>query len=518
MRQGRKNPDFFIGRKVGNSQGFFILPGKPEDLLPFEQKFPVQQGTGLSSPITVYLNDLIRRIMRQLAFLFPTFVLLFLLTGACGSSKKLEKPSEYYEEVGEYPVSKVHIPVRINIREVEQSLNRQLDGVIFEDNDLHDGDRMMLRAVKKERLQLTIDSQQIRYALPLLLWIKYDAGITDVEASGEIILDMSTSFRVTPDWRILTETELEGHQWVREPKLRLGAMSVSVGGVLDLILRNGSDYLTDNIDQQVSKSLNLEEIILDVWRQMNEPMLVSQEYNTWLTVNPVRLAMTPLHSEQKQAASTILIEARPYIKLGVRPVSQALPALPPLEFVSEADDDIFLLVDTEVTYLEAERIAKSQLVGETFESGNRSVTVEDIEIYGSGDHLVVNTSLSGSYNGSVFLEGVPAYNPRRNTVEIKDLQFTLSTANFLHKSAGWLLKSTIKRKIQENMSFLLDYNLDDMKEELQHQIDSYPLSEGLVLNGTIDDLGILDVFLTEKAIRVAIGLTGQVAIDVNGLK
>ena len=112
--------------------------------------------------------------------------------------------------------------------------------------------------------------------------------------------------------------------------------------------------------------------------------------------------------------------------------------------------------------------------GETFEQGKRSVTIEDIELFGQGEKLVVNTKLSGSYNGNIYMVGKPEYNQKKNSIDIKNLKFTLETRNFLLKSAGWLLRSTVKKKIQENMDFLLEYNMAEIEKQMQEQLKNLP--------------------------------------------
>ena len=451
--------------------------------------------------------------------------LLFLLSVgmagliACKSSRPLERPVERYEELATPIPSVVNIPVSIDLIELERTLNQQLPPVLYEDNDLNDGDRMMLRALKQGDIRLRIDSQKVKYQIPLLLWVRYDAGITNVEANGEIELDMTTEFNINPDWSFSTKTDLVNHRWLREPNLRMGMMSLPVGSVMNVVLRNGRHYLTDLIDEQVRESLRLEGLIGSVWKQMYDPMLLAEQYNTWLTVNPKRLAMTPLRTEGNSISTTIVVESMPEIKVGARPNRLTVaPPLPPLQFVNQGRDDFLINLTTEVSYAEAERLAREQLRGETFESGKYAVTVEDIEIYGSGNNLVVNTSLSGSYNGSVYLAGEPVYNPRKNSIEVEDLDFTLETKNFLHRSGSWLLRGTIRRKIEENMQFLLDYNLEDMKQQIQQQLDAYQLTEGVVLNGRLRELTIRNVYLTPQAVMVNVGMTGGVNLRVTAVE
>jgi len=455
--------------------------------------------------------------MHRLCLLLLIVALAHLL--ACKSSQPLERPAERYEERAVTTPSIVNIPIAINIAELERTLNQQLPAVLYEDNDMNDGDRMMLRALKQGTIRLRIDSQKVKYQVPLTLWIRYNAGITDLEASGEVELDMSTEFNINPDWTLTTKTELTNHRWMREPNLRMGMVTLPVGSVMNVVLRNSRHYLTDMIDRQVSESLQLETLIGSVWAQMFDPMLLAEEYNTWLTVNPMRLAMTPLQTQGDSVSTTIVVESMPEIKVGERPRRLTVaPPLPPFQTVARSQDDFLINLTTEVSYQAAERLARAQLTGQTFESGKYAVTVEDIEIYGSGNNLVVNTRLSGSYNGSIYLAGEPVYNARKNTIEVEDLDFTLETKNFLHRSGSWLLKGSIRRSIEENMRFLLDYNLDDIKRQIQQQLDHYRVTEGIVLNGQLRELNIRNVYLTPQAIMVNVGLTGGVNLHVSAVR
>ena len=442
-----------------------------------------------------------------------TFLMLSLL--ACKTGAKLERPEEKYEDLAERSLSIVNIPVIVDLRQLEQILNRQLQ-VLYEDNDLNDGDQMMLRAVKNGEIHLQVDSQKVIYTVPLLLWIKYDAGLAHIEANGEILLNMATGFEIQPDWNIATRTELIDYEWLREPKLRMGAVSIPVGSLLNVVIRNGRHYLTREMDKQVKENLKLKEVLGEVWQQMFHPILLSEEFNTWLTINPQRLAMTPLTTMEDKLSATIVVESYPDIKLGEAPVRQLLPPpLPPLQFVQQTKEDFVLNIFTEIDYEEAERIARVQMVGETYRSGKYAVTDKDVELYGSGNKLVVKTLITGSYNGNIYLEGEPVYNSRRNQVEIEDLDFTLSTKNVLHRSAGWILRGAIRRNIEQNMRFLLDYNLSDMRDQLQSQLRHQELLEGLVLDGQLQELNIRNVYLTPQAIMVNIGLSGRVNLKVS---
>lgn len=130
---------------------------------------------------------------------------------------------------------------------------------------------------------------------------------------------------------------------------------------------------------------------------------------------------------------------------------------------------------------------------------------------------MVNLTLSGSYTGSIFLTGEPVFNPQRNRIEIEDLEYTLDSKNFLLRSAAWLAKGTLKKKLQENMDYLLDYNIQDAQKQMQEQLNGYQLAPGVTLNGQLDNFDLYNAYLTADGIRVAVAMYGNVAVLVDGL-
>ena len=174
-------------------------------------------------------------------------------------------------------------------------------------------------------------------------------------------------------------------------------------------------------------------------------------------------------------------------------------------------------MDATLGYEDAERLTKQSIQGERFEQGSRYVVVEDVELFGQGNNLVVNLQLSGSYNGNIYLTGEPVFNPRRNRIEIEDLEYTLDSKNFLLRSAAWLAKGTLKKKLQENMDFLLDYNLQDAQQQMQEQLADYEISTGVRLQGKLDELQLHNAYLTTDGIKVVMVMNGELGVKVNGL-
>jgi hypothetical protein len=227
--------------------------------------------------------------------------------------------------------------------------------------------------------------------------------------------------------------------------------------------------------------------------------------------------MTRLRLDNDKITSTVVVQSKPRVMIGQKPEARTPADLPGFEYRGETNEDFEINIQSEITYEEAERIGKMNLVGETFSSGKRAVTIQDLNMYGKGNKLIVSTKMTGSYNGEIYMEGKPVYNPRKNTIDIEDLDFTLDTRNFLYKSASWLLKSTIKKKVQENLDFLLDANMNDLKDQMAKQLENYQITKGITLKGELDDLAIQNAFLAPEGIKVFLSISGKLNVDVTGL-
>lgn len=439
-----------------------------------------------------------------------------LLAAAC-ATKQPARPAEQYEALFEEKPSTINIPVDISLRGLERSLNQQLKGVIYEDNDLRDGDNMRIRAEKSQDIRLGVDSQLIKYRVPLSLWIQYDLGISKVEAEGDLSIDFKTAFAITKDWNIVTATEVVRYDWLKKPRLKMGVVNLPIGFIAGLVLENSKATITRNIDRLMQEQFSLRDMVGEAWEKMYKPVLVSEAYNTWLAVNPQAVGMAPLDMRGDRIRGSIFVETLPRVYIGRPPENIRPLPLPPLEVQREAGEGFTVYLNTVISYEEAERIARGQLLGETFSQGKRSVTVQDIELYGQGNKIVVNTVLSGSYNGSIYLIGKPVYNFRKNAIEIESLDYELSSRNFLLKSAGWLLKSTMKNKIEDNMNFLLDYNLQEMKAQFQQQLEEYKISEDVTLKGELSEVSVQNAYLAPESIVVSLAMSGRLNVYVKGL-
>lgn len=444
-------------------------------------------------------------------------VAMALLAASCKTAKPT-RPVESYEERFEDKTSVLHLPVELEVAELERTLNAQLSGVVYEDNSFNDGDNMTLRATKKDYIRIQLEGMTLRYRVPLSLFIRYDVGLGKVDADAGIVLNFRTDLSLLPNWTMQTVTTLENHQWLETPRIRLGAINIPVSTIANYVLKRTQATLASGIDEEIKESFQLDSYMRQAWQLLHEPYELSSVYRAWLTVNPRHIGITPLDTRNGRIKTTIVVEALPDMAFGPKPRVSYVSPLPSFSYQQVSDNQEFVVfINSLITYDEAERLAKQSVQGARFEQGSRYVEVRDIELYGQGTQLVINLALDGSYKGNIYLTGRPEFNPQKNSIDIKDLEYTLDTKNFLAKSAGWLLKSTLKAKIQENLDFLVNYNMQDLHQQIQTSLNNYTLAQGITIDGQLHQLNLFNAYLTTTGIKVSVALRGDVLVKIQGL-
>lgn len=442
----------------------------------------------------------------------------------CSSSKKATdapRPAEtYLTPTDDQAVSTIAVPVHISMDDLMRSINQQLSAsALYEDYSYDDNghDDLMMNAWKSRDISIFVSGNTLRYRVPVKLWIKKRLFVGEAEANGELALAFKTQYTINPDWSITTNTEVEYHEWLTPPVLKTGIGEIGIETLSSLVLSRSKRTLAQSLDRVVSQQLSLRPYVQEVWNAIQEPTLLSPEYRMWVKTTPTSIGMTPLTVENNTIKSKIAVECLNDVTFGEKPVFRENTLLPNLSILAEAPDDFALTFKTDVPFNEAEQMAKGIMLGQEFTSGKRKVKVEDIKIWGNADKIVVNTRLSGAFNGQIYFMGRPRLNAAKNQIEVADLDFHVDTKNFLMKSASWIFQGPIRKQMAAAMTFPLEENLTSLKTSVQETLNYYEIQPGVVLTGQISEIFVKDTRVTPSGIRVDLFSKGRVNVDVKGL-
>jgi Domain of unknown function (DUF4403) len=454
--------------------------------------------------------------------IYSTFILFFSFLSCGTSQNQPQKPMETYQAAAAIPpsVSTVNIPVRMSVTQLERLLNNKMTGVIYEDNNLED-DGLMMKATKIQPIKMWLDGFQMGYRVPLKLWVfKKIIGNRGIEAEGEIALAFKTTLNINWDWSIDPKTELIGYEWIKNMAVKTGLGGIDVKYIANMIIERSKTTLTSSIDQQLKTQFQIRKNLEESWQMMQKPVPITSSYGTWwVKLTPQTVSMTPFKATSNDIIESV-ISATSFAEVVAgekEPVFRPNSYLPNFALGMGNANDFIVNLTTDISFKEAEAMAKTFVKGQKFNPGGKEIEVTDIQLFGQNDKIVVNTTFKGSYSGSLYLVGRPVFNPVKNTIELEDLDYDLQSKSFLLKSAKWLFDKKILSKMKEACVFPLDDNVKFFKTMMNDQLQNYKFNNNVTLRGSVEDIKVDKISLIEGNIKVNVSSKGKLTLDVDGL-
>jgi len=452
-------------------------------------------------------------------------LIVFFVALSC-KTIKIDKPKEEYVPMDYKPkISIVNLPIDIDIKKIEISVNDKFKGLIYEDNNLED-DNLQIKLWKSQNFSFNAVGSQIQYKIPLKIWSKFGwkiekfgFSVSDYyEATGEIALKYKTSVSVTKDWVIKTTTTSDGYEWIKKPSLSVGGITIPVTSIANIALKSCSGLINTQIDKTVTQSVPLKKYVQDAWVGIQTPMNVNKDYNVWLKIEPKELFCAPMSSANNHLNLSIGVKSIVESYIGHQPEASVNNTLPNLGFVKKSDDKFILNFSSDITFNQISEVARKELIGKEFSQGKKKVIINNLEVFGSEGKMMFVANLSGSVKGTVYFSGAPEYNKETSVIEIKNIDFEINTRNVLVKSANWLLHGTFLKMIEPNLKFPISDQVKDMKSTINNELKNYKVIDGILLNCNVSDIVIDDFWVVQGALKLIAHVEGKLNIKVEDIK
>ena len=92
------------------------------------------------------------------------------------------------------------------------------------------------------------------------------------------------------------------------------------------------------------------------------------------------------------------------------------------------------------------------------------------------------------------------------------MEFRLDTKNFLLKTAKWLFTDLIINKLEGNLQYSIDKDLQEIKKQIQEQFTNYEIQPGINVSGKVEDLEVIQVGMGVENIQAVVELKGDVQV------
>jgi len=450
-----------------------------------------------------------------LTFLLYTFSFLF----SCRTTMPVKPSESYTDSVPQAKPSLINIPVEMRLSSLENLLNKQLTGIIYEDTTLTD-DNLAIRAWKKENIKLSFDKGQFVYRVPLKLWIKagwkiekFGISLSDYrEVNAEIALKFKTAVAVNKDWTLVTQTVSDGYEWLSSPVLKIGPVNLPITFIADMIIKSNMATINSAIDNGLKSSLDLKATAQQAWEEVQKPMLLDEDYKLWLKVSPQAVYASPITVINGIVRQTSAIQGVSECYVGKMPAYTVNPKIPSITPDKKLADNFIVNIMSYTPFDYIDSVSKAMMLNTTYNFGKKSITITGITVYGRDENMIVETSVTGSIKGKLYFEGVPAYRSADSAIIMENLAFHIDTQSFLLKTANWLYNGGIEKIIQKKMVYPIGSDIRSTYDLVQENIRHYDLGEGFFLNGKLSKLEVQQPFLSKGFVLAPLAFEGKVSV------
>ena len=125
--------------------------------------------------------------------------------------------------------------------------------------------------------------------------------------------------------------------------------------------------------------------------------------------------------------------------------------------------------------------------------------------------------MSGTVRATIYLKGKPAFDSEKSEIYFANLDYELNTQQAMLKAASWLIKSTLKKKMESAFRYNVKDDIEGAKASINTFLGGYVYDDLLEVKGSLGNLSMKGVSADEKAIRVVFFAEGKATVKILNL-
>lgn len=452
-------------------------------------------------------------------------ILVVVAWSACKSIKPAEPNYPVARKTYTRSTSGINIPVEIPLQILEERLNKQFHGVLYNDDSYTRPtvDDVKIKVYQNNRIVVAAAADQLLFTVPLKIWAqaRWKACSFCPEIEKQTIFDvevfLKSKVEVLKNYQFRMSTSADGFEWRSAPTVSLGPIDIPIARLLEGVLQTQLTNITKEIDKGVNSAVDLKSQISQLWTVVQNPILLDDSTKTWMVIEPRTIQLAPITSNKQNMLINFGLETYLETKTGTRPLEKPKSVLPDLKFTSQPATNFSINVQSILGFTEATAIAKRAVLGKTFAWKKKVVKVEDIEIFGKGDLAYIRLLLSGSAKGELFLFGYPKFDGSTNTLFFDRLDYDINTKSALVKAANWMVGSTIQKQLQQQLVFSFDTEVKEVRKDLEKRLKKFSYKQLFTMTGVLTDFSIKDIYVADDHFDVHLNANGRAQLKLDGI-
>lgn len=353
-------------------------------------------------------------------------------------------------DTAEIPKSYLRGPIGLPLSDLAKILNEKIPNELVERTELSRPFEISVERIGK--IRLSGEGSAMKWEVPLRAIVYNGKGEVQIQASGKMFF--KSSFDVSSNWTLITQTELLELQWVDEPRIDFLSFRLDLSKwSRKVILRNGEKICAD-IDEKV-KEVDVSSILDKTWYDLQKPIRIHKKlFKLWLQIVPERVQVFEINFDDDFVLLNIGVEST--IISHVNAIPEDRPFVPLMKATHfEQGEHTEVHAHAHIDYDLINGIIDTALIGKPIRAADYTFTFSELYFAPENEKLSLTGEIKGYEKYAFTAYGSPNYNLNSRRIGIRDFDFEFKTKSsllaILLKPADYGLQKVISRYVSENM-------------------------------------------------------------------
>lgn len=429
-------------------------------------------------------------------------------------------PPPVYPEI---PASTIYVPLQVDLTSVETAVNRPgavpttLKSQAWTPLAVPVGLADITYTVSRGHIGLNMQGDALVTTVPVTIqagarWGLVEGAKIPVYCNDiHLTVRFETNISLDENWQLQSESTPVPYTSPITCNVNIGLthIPIDITAQARAGINEGQQAAAQLIDGRISSLVEARAFAESAWGALSQPIDLGQ--NGWLVLNPEQLQVGALAGSGKQLTLPIGVVTRPQLLIGSRPAATESP-LPLMQAPDPAAGGFQVTIEVELPY-ETATAQMAGLIGSHYTVGGQTVIIDDIRIYGAGALAVIELTLSGDFNGIVYLTGTPKFDAEQEVVYLDDVDFDIHSRNLLVNTADWLFHEEMLAQVETlatwNVAPLLAQASEAAAAGLNRDLN------GLRLSGQLNRIELLAILPSESAFQIIATAVGELSAIVS---
>lgn len=320
------------------------------------------------------------------------------------------------------------------------------------------------------QISLSAVAKSILVKLPLEVKLSKPEGIFSVEGHGALEIDARMDVDVSQDWQLSTHTQLQGYDWIVEPKVKVGALNVLIETIIDTAVKAKEDDITDQLDQAIQDQVDVQALVA----QQAEALARGMEVYPGLLLTGILGTLQMSHI--KEVGDNLMIHCLPSMEALVRPKNlhtyKGIPKMPTMTWIYDMPklgqhyQEVLLEVSYDFIAQEVRRLL------DQMEIGGKELDVQDIQI-SYEDQLRVLVDVTTPVPAKISVTGRPTFDQDTGKIDLAGIDVKVKPSNIIYKLSAPIINKLIENRLEALLPLSINDEINKLWEEKKQSLPQF---------------------------------------------